>query len=406
MSAFLQALWHVTLELAPWLLLGMFVAGLMHVLIPPGWLARALTGRGGVVKAVAFGIPLPLCSCSVIPAGIGLKRDGASDGAAIGFMVATPQTGVDSILVSAGMLGWPLALWKVFAALVTGVVAGWLTDRAAPAPSRPSVVDTSAPRRTLTDGLRHANEILASIWGWLAIGVVLSAALTAWLPPGALTSLAGNGGVWAMVGALALSLPLYVCAVASVPIAAALVAGGLPLAAAIVFLMAGPATNVATIGAIAGSFGRRVVAIYLVTIVAFSLAFGFGFAVLFPAEQAVFAEAATGHVHATPWWAVGAALLLCLWGALLSAQASQRWLRKKAMQGAQDGGPHTPVAMTISVTGMTCGGCANKLTNALNALAGVEGATVDHVAAEATVVGDVALDDVRETVRRLGFDVT
>ena len=109
--SFLNAMWQVTVELAPWLLLGSLVAGVLHVVLPPGFVHRRLRGRGGVVKAVLLGVPLPLCSCGVIPAGLGLKRDGASNGAAIGFLASTPQTGVDSVLVSASFLGWPFAVF-------------------------------------------------------------------------------------------------------------------------------------------------------------------------------------------------------------------------------------------------------------------------------------------------------
>ncbi|MFT5442843.1 MAG: uncharacterized membrane protein YraQ (UPF0718 family), partial [Myxococcota bacterium] len=116
-------------ELSPWFLLGMVVSGLLHGLLPRDFIKRQLQGRTGIAKAVSLGIPLPLCSCGVIPAGLGLKRDGASNGASMGFLISTPQTGVDSILVSASFLGWPFALFKVLAAAVTGLLGGWLSDR-------------------------------------------------------------------------------------------------------------------------------------------------------------------------------------------------------------------------------------------------------------------------------------
>ena len=118
----LPALWEILNELSPWLLLGAAVAGLMHMLVPAGALKRLLRGRGGLVASVLVGIPLPLCSCSVIPVGIGLRREGVGSGAAVGFLISTPQTGVDSILVSGSMLGWPFAIFKVIAALVMGVI--------------------------------------------------------------------------------------------------------------------------------------------------------------------------------------------------------------------------------------------------------------------------------------------
>ena len=110
------------------MLLGTLIAGLVHVLLPPGFIHRRLQGPSGVLKAVGIGVPLPLCSCGVIPAGLGLKKDGASDGACIGFLISTPQTGVDSILVSGSFLGWPFALFKVVVAAVTGLAGGWLVD--------------------------------------------------------------------------------------------------------------------------------------------------------------------------------------------------------------------------------------------------------------------------------------
>ena len=118
--------WHILLELSPWLLLGMLLAGILHVLLPSGFIRRHLGGSkfSSVFKAVAVGVPMPLCSCGVIPTAIGLRKDGASKGAAAGFLISTPQTGVDSILVSATFLGWPFAIFKVISALLSGLIGG------------------------------------------------------------------------------------------------------------------------------------------------------------------------------------------------------------------------------------------------------------------------------------------
>jgi len=123
-----SAIWNIWLQLSPWLLLGALTAGVLHVLVPDGWLKKHLSGRGGVLKAVAIGIPLPLCSCGVIPVGLGLRKEGASSGAAVGFLISTPQTGVDSVLVSGTLLGWPFAVLKLMVALVTGLVGGLLAN--------------------------------------------------------------------------------------------------------------------------------------------------------------------------------------------------------------------------------------------------------------------------------------
>src|SRR5210317_1598447 len=129
---FLQQIWMVLLELSPWLLFGTALSSLLHKLLPPNWIERQLHGKWGVLKSVLFGIPLPLCSCSVIPTGLGLEKQGSSKGATVGFLIATPQTGVDSIVVSASFLGLPFALFKVGAALLTGLIGGLWVEREIP----------------------------------------------------------------------------------------------------------------------------------------------------------------------------------------------------------------------------------------------------------------------------------
>ena len=121
-------MWNVLLELAPWLLLGTAVASGIHVFLPEDFLKRQFSGSAGVLKAVSLGVPLPLCSCGVIPVGLGMKTSGASDGAVVGFLISTPQTGVDSILVSASFLGWPFAIFKLLSAAIMGLLGGGLTN--------------------------------------------------------------------------------------------------------------------------------------------------------------------------------------------------------------------------------------------------------------------------------------
>lgn len=312
----LYEVWEVTLELAPWLLLGAAIAGAMHAWLPHGLVERGLSGEGGVARAVAIGVPMPLCSCGVIPVGLGLKRQGAGDGPAVGFLISTPQTGVDSILVTASMLGWPFALFKVAVALATGLIGGWITKAVTPAPAPTLPVIDNAPEPStmerVRDAFAHGDELLRSIWRWLVFGVLVSAALSAWLPEDAFGRLAAYGPLAAMGVALGVSLPLYVCATASVPIAAALVQAGLPLGAVLVFLMAGPATNAATIGAVYRGLGPRPLAVYLATIVVGSVLGGLAFEAIADTSRLQLAADQGGHDHgaAHPWWAVACGLVL------------------------------------------------------------------------------------------------
>ncbi len=392
-----ESLIQTMLELSPWFLLGMAVAGLLHGLLPRNFIKRQLRGRFAVVKAVALGVPLPLCSCGVIPAGLGLKRDGASNGASLGFLISTPQTGVDSILVSATFLGWPFALFKVFAAAATGLIGGIIADR---------LPDDDPPDRDLgaveaaneeqERGLRamveHAHDLLASIWRWLVFGVVVSALINTFLPVGTLEVFADAGPLWAGFMILLISLPLYVCATASVPIAAALVANGMPVGAALVFLMAGPATNVATIGAIYRGFGGRQLFSYLFVLIVGSLGFGLLFDWAIDPLTVAQPHAAS---HAT-WWAAASAVLLSALIARLAVQDLLGWLRGRF-------GASTGESIEVGVEGLSCGACERKVERALLALDGVVSVMVTRSPDRAVVVGSASREAVVRAIGTAGY---
>ena len=325
MAEFAWQCWQILLQLAPWLLLGSFVAGLMHVLLPRDFLSRQLSGSFGLLKAVAVGVPLPLCSCAVIPVALGLKQGGASKGATTAFLISTPQTGVDSVLVSASFLGWPFALFKVLSAALTGLVGGWWTDREVEAVGLPVISnsqDSAMASSSRWSGLLpHSVELIRSVWHWLVFGVLASAAITTWAPTDVVATFTAGNELAAMLAALVIALPMYVCATASVPIAAALVSSGLPAGAALVFLMAGPATNVATVGTVYRALGRRALAIYLTTVTAGSILCGWAFGFLINLSPNTHA-----HIHESPtWWStMSAATLLVLLAWFAGEEAIRR----------------------------------------------------------------------------------
>jgi uncharacterized membrane protein YraQ (UPF0718 family)/copper chaperone CopZ len=393
----LAAIWTILLELSPWLLLGTAIAAVLHGVLPPDLIRRQFQGFGGVAKAVLFGVPMPLCSCGVIPAGLGLKRDGASDGAALGFLISTPQTGVDSILVSASFLGWPFALFKVASAAVTGLVGGWWAEATSPAPAlaEPAPEATvAAGRRSVAEMVDHGVDILRSIWRWLVFGVVVSAAITVLVPPQALAGLGRFGSLGAGVAALVVSLPLYVCATASVPIAAALVAAGMPAGAALVFLMAGPATNVAEIGAVYRALGGRVLTIYLTTLIVGSLGLG----VLFDGVLGTTAaRTALGHEHGAAWWSVGsAAALLGLLAWFATEDLRRLWNGRR-------GAPSAGRRVEIPIDGMTCQNCVRRVETALRGTDGVDAVEVTLEPGRAVVSGSLAEARLRETIAAAGY---
>jgi uncharacterized membrane protein YraQ (UPF0718 family)/copper chaperone CopZ len=386
----LDAIWQVWLQLAPWFLLGAAAAGLLHVMLPRDFARRQFRGLGGVAKAVALGVPLPLCSCGVIPAGLGLKKDGASDGAAVGFLISTPQTGVDSLLVSASFLGWPFTIFKCVSALVMGLAGGAATE-ALHTDSNARLGEASAPQST-AGFFEHMIDVIRPIWKWIVFGVVASAAITVWIPPGMIAGWSNLHPALTGLAALAIALPLYVCATASVPIAAALIAQGMPTGAALVFLMAGPATNIATIGAVKRAFGGRVLAVYLATVVIGSVGLAYVYDAFIPFE----ALGSMAHEHGHPWWAWASALVLAgLFVYFVLDDLRSAWLRRTPSAG--------PAVVTLEVEGLTCNNCVRKLERALRDADGVTSVRVTLDPSRATVEGSAHPADLEAVVRATGY---
>ncbi len=284
------ATWEVYLLASPFILLGLATAGLVHVLIPKDRIAKWLgkPGLGSTAKAALIGIPLPLCSCAVIPVTMELSRKGASREASLAFMVSTPETGVDSILLTYGLMGPVMAVARPVAALFTSFVAS-VASMIWPQPDQPrdsspdpepaeSCCDPepvgNAHESRATRALRYGFvEMVDEIGFWLVAGLVVTGVITALVPEEAVQTIVGTGPR-ALVTLLILGIPLYMCASASTPIAAALLLKGISPGAAIVFLLAGPATNASALVLIARFFGRRFLALFLVSVAGSTLAFG------------------------------------------------------------------------------------------------------------------------------------
>ncbi len=379
-------IWQVMLSLSPSLFLGMILAGLLHVYLPAGLIRRRLSQPNlrSVIEASLLGVPMPLCSCGVVPTAIGLKNEGASKGAATSFLISTPQTGVDSILVSASFLGWPFALFKVVAAFVTGIIGGSLVNAtvkepALPAPSAMQPI-TLGPSRGIIPAIRYGIfDLLAMIDLWIIAGVVASALIAVWIPEGSLNDVSWLQGITGMLVVLGIALPLYVCTTGSVPIAASLIAAGMPLGSALVFLMAGPATNVATMGAVLRALGGRVLAIYLATVAGLSILFGllFDFVLGTP-------TGATGHahLHGPAWIETTAAIAMsALLLGLTLRRLTNRIKAKSASKGEND------MTTSLKVEGMTCQHCVANVKKVLEADPSVESAQPDLASGLVTLEG-------------------
>jgi uncharacterized protein len=373
---------RLSAEMAPYLLLGFGIAGLLHVFIPEQWVYRQLGRRStwSVVKGAFLGAPLPLCSCGVLPVAASLKKSGASPPAVLSFLVATPVTGIDSILATYALLGGFLAVVRPIASVALALVAGimmLLVTRADPLPAAPPATAMGGNRGPLFKRLWKAtdyafNELLAGIARSVLLGLLIGAAISLFIPADLVARFTGMTLI-TYVGMVLIGTPLYVCATGSIPIAAALLAKGLSPGAALAFLLAGPATNAVAIAVARDLVGKRGLAVYLGTIILGTIAMGWGTDLLAGWLGYVGSDSAAHHHHmaepSTLVWLSGY-LLLGLLSYQLVAPTARKMLAARRRRG---GAPE----VVLAVSGMTCQNCARKVTGALMEMDHVSHVDVD-----------------------------
>jgi uncharacterized membrane protein YraQ (UPF0718 family) len=337
---FFDASWELTMAMAPWLLLGFAMAGICSRLVSRKTIERHIAGNniGSVLKAVGLGIPLPLCSCGVIPVAASLRQKGASKGSVAAFTAATPQTGVDSIAATYSLMGWIFMLGRLLADLIAGILAGVLINLLVGDKTKPEVVPaapqagsqaksccahkaTESPAPTPKNWIAILHDgfvkMPADIGNYLVIGILLGALITTLMPPDSLKEHLGHP-LWSYVVITLVAIPLYVCATGSIPLAFAMMQVGISPGAAIVFLVAGPATNTATFVTLLKLIGKRATLIYLVTLIVGAWSVGLIFDYTIPRDALQLAHT---HHHGTEssWFdqLSGAVLIAILAYALL-----------------------------------------------------------------------------------------
>ena len=289
-----EAFWELSIDMGIYILFGLLAAGVLHQLISETWIQKHLGSdtHGSVYKAALFGTPLPLCSCSVIPFAASLRRNGASKGATLSFLISTPITGIDSILATFGMFGWIFTLYRVFTSIVIAIAAGMLMNIFEPKEAVKKGFSFTATAPNITPIIRQETKaevkkpfsflavfqyglvtLLGSFSKPLFWGLLLGAFITAALPSN-LQELFNDNRFLGYLIAVAIAAPMYVCATASLPIAASLIIAGVSPGAAFIFLSAGPATNTVTMGVVKSMLGTRALVIYLSVIALGSIAFG------------------------------------------------------------------------------------------------------------------------------------
>jgi len=352
----MEQILHIINEMSPYLLLGFFLAGLMHAFVPGNLLHKYLAKNDfrSVLNAALLGIPLPLCSCGVIPTAMSLRKEGASKGAAVSFLIATPQTGVDSIIATYSLMGLPFAVIRPIVALITALLGGQLVN----------MFDKSDMNNVSASGVEKEEhccccheddddakedehsccchheqehhregfwgkmheaieyafvEMMGDIGKWLIVGLVVAGIITVAVPDSFFALFADNSFL-SMLLVLVMAIPMYLCATGSIPIAVALMLKGLTPGAGLVLLMAGPASNVASMLLIGKVLGKRTQFIYLMSIMAGAILFGLGIDYLLPREwfiaSLVAQEACCEQPSIFSWICTGA-LALMLFNALV-----------------------------------------------------------------------------------------
>lgn len=418
---FLYSLAAILNEMSPYILLGFLIAGLLHVFIRPEVMSRHLAGKGfgPVLKAALFGIPLPLCSCGVLPTAVALRRRGASRGAATSFLIATPQTGVDSIAATYSLLGLPFAIVRPIAALAGAVGGGWAVSKTDRGDGDNEIIETSDhhDHGSCRDSCcSHDNEeipatffgkivesvryglvdMVASVGKWLVIGLIIAALITVLIPDELFVSLS-RYPLLAMIAMVIVAVPMYICATGSIPIALSLMLKGLTPGVALVLLMAGPAANFASVMVLRRSIGKRATSIYVASVVVTSILFGLAIDYLLPASW--FVPSATQvmtHCHETAFPLFPTLCSVLLIGLLIYAALRNKFRKSN---------PQTNINMTktYKVDGMACAHCKATVEKAAAALKGCEKASVNLSAGTLTVEGNVTQADIEKAVALAGF---
>ena len=443
MQGFLSSFLFLLEEMAPFLLLGFLVAGLLHSFVPGKLYGKWLSGNGlkSVLLSIAIGVPLPLCSCGVIPTAVSIRRRGASKASTTAFLISTPQTGVDSIAATWSVLGLPFAVLRPLVAMVTGLFGGLAAGavdkdggdepaETVPAAQEPPEGFAARCRETLRYGFF---EMMEDIGLWLFIGLVVAALITVLVPDDFFVSYS-HSYLLNLFLILLVAAPMYVCATGSIPIAAALMLKGLSPGAALVFLMAGPATNVASILVLGKTLGKKNLIVYLVSIVLGAVFFGVLTDMFLPAEWFALPMASEGGAcchggvsASVPWWqAASSVILACLIARALFVRfglgrrdscndGCNDSCNDSCQDGCNDGchgsshGSRTtcnagPAVTEYSVRGMACSHCVASVKSHLETLPGAISVSVDLASGTARVEGAVPPELVVSTVRSLGYD--
>lgn len=365
-------------EISVYLLFGFIVAGLLHILFPESVVRKHLgkNSLGSVLKSTFFGIPLPLCSCGVVPVAASLRKNGASKGATVSFLISTPEVGVDSFLVTYSLLGWVFGLFRIAASLLTALVAGIAVNMLSGKNSSDSkeLPMKTSNSETAMDRLKAffpylEYELLGSIANTLVVGIIIAGIISAVIPEGFFERYLDYPFL-SLLAMLVVGIPMYVCATASTPIAASLIMKGISPGAALVFLLTGPATNAVTISTVVKTLGKRSAVVYLSAIGIVSLTLGY-FLNVVTAGYGYQKIIMMHQYEVFPDW------LKIAGTAVLTFMLGWYYFKTRIVMKPKRNRSALNRVIRITVKGMTCMSCAGRVRKAVEGIEGTSDVFVD-----------------------------
>ncbi|MFA7327199.1 MAG: SO_0444 family Cu/Zn efflux transporter [Candidatus Kapaibacterium sp.] len=420
---FLYEIYVLFIEMSPYLMIGLAFVAILNIYMTKEFVKKQI-GKDSIwsiFKAALFGVPLPLCSCGVIPTTVYMADSKASKGAVTSFLISTPQTGIDSIIATYGMMGPVFGIFRPISALIMGVVGGLFinaTNKDKPLPEKKNLtlnVIAAPPKMAektadnpfsvkAKSSLKYAFvDFLDDIVVEFLIGLVIAGAITYFLPTEFLEGTGLKSGILGMLVMILIGVPMYVCATASIPIAVSLILKGFSPGVAFVFLAVGPATNAASIGILSKSLGKRLITYYLFALIVMSIGFGylldfvFAYVGINPQEQLA-THSHHEHSGLIPYEVqiVLATIFALLVISSLYRKYGAKYFRKTSKVDRRE---------FVMVEGMTCNHCVATVTNAVNKIDGIKDVEVDLSAGKAYYSGDIDKSIVKSAVENCGYNV-
>lgn len=407
MSIF-NALLAMLNEMSPYILLGFLFAGILHAFVRPEVMTRHLAGNGfkQAFKAALIGVPLPLCSCGVLPTAISLRRGGASLSSTTSFLIATPQTGVDSIAATYSLLGTGFAILRPVAALFTAIFGGTFIGHFGDTRSDldPDIKaeclliekePSKGLREKIIDTFRYGFiDMVESVGKWLVIGLIIAALITVLVPDDLFVRFS-HYPIIAMLAVVIIAVPMYICATGSIPIALSLMLKGLTPGVAFVLLMAGPAVNFASYTLLSRAIGKRNTLLYIGVIAVSAILIGVIVDYLLPAvwflPTTTVVDTCCAH-HVSAFDTICSVILVAL---LVYALLIKKLTHKTIT--------NTTMSTQYIIKGMSCPHCKNRVETGLAKLPGVTSVNVDLNRGIAIVEGTASESDIAEKVNAIGY---